>query len=153
MIENPSQIPTASSQSQIPCPLWRRLCAITYDSVLLFCVVFVLWIPMALLPHDQWPIYFSRSIRLAYLLLICFMYFAWPWIRSGQTLGMRSWNIKVIDTSSGNLITWRQARLRFIFCLISWSALGCGYLWSIFDRNKSCWHDSWSDTKLVIAPR
>ena len=135
----------------LPCPFWRRLGAIGYDSILLFCVVFIAWQPVPLLPEALHPL-FARGIRLGYLWAICFLYFGWFWCHGGQTLGMRSWKIKLInDPVSENLtVTWRRAWLRFLVSVLSWLALGTGFLFSIFHPEKLAWHDIVSKTRLVI---
>jgi len=84
----------------------------------------------------------------AYLLAVVVLYFIVPWKIRGQTLGMQSWKIKVVQ-NAGELITWGQAVKRIIFSTFSFLSLGLGFLWSIFDREKLAWHDRLSKTKIV----
>lgn len=137
----------------IPLPragLLRRLAAIFYDTLLLFSVLFFatfLVLPFtrgeAVSPHH--PLYTT------YLFLIAFFYFAWPWVRSGQTLGMRAWRIRV-QQYDGSGLTWRHALLRFLAAIASWAVLGLGFLWSLIDKDGMTWHDRFSETCLVVLP-
>ena len=86
---------TTNISSELYCPLWRRLAAIVYDVLLLFCVVFIAWQPVPLLPDTLHEV-LGRGIRLAYLTLISFLFFGWFWTHGGQTLGMKAWGIKLI---------------------------------------------------------
>ena len=79
---------------------------------------------------------------------ISYLYFAWFWIHGGQTLGMKTWRIRVISTE-GNTIDWKIAAIRYFGAIISWGLFTLGYLWSLFDKNKLCWHDMLSKTEIV----
>jgi len=51
---------------------------------------------------------------------------------------------------AGELISWRQAGLRFITALISWSFLGIGFLWIFLDPKRRAWHDILSGTQIFL---
>ena len=53
-----------------------------------------------------------------YLLIMCYLYFCWQWMNGGQTLGMKSWRIQVVNSDGQNL-NGRQASLRFLAALLS----------------------------------
>jgi uncharacterized RDD family membrane protein YckC len=121
-----------------------------YDTLLLFSVLFFatfLVLPLtggrAIGPHH--PLY------TAYLLSIAFLYFAWPWVHGGQTLGMRAWRIRV-QQRSGAPVTWGQALARFVAAIASWLALGLGFLWALVGSERLTWHDRLSETVPVIVP-
>ncbi len=50
-------------------------------------------------------------------------------------------------------ITWRIAWLRFIAAMLSWVAVGMGFIWSLFHQNKLTWHDIFSQTRLVVISK
>ena len=135
-----------------PCPLWRRLMSISYDFILLVCLIFIAWQPVPLLPDQLHPVV-DRALRLGYLLIISYAFFGWFWCHGGQTLGMRSWKIKLVPIPPGphSIITWKIAYLRFIASIFSWLFFGIGFLWSIFDKNKQTWHDTFSKTQIVLV--
>lgn len=65
------------------------------------------------------------------------------WVRGGQTLGLRSWRLRL----DGGPITWMHAFKHFAGAILSWPPLGLGFLWPIFDREKLAWHDRLSGTR------
>ncbi len=140
-----------------PCPLWRRLLAILYDTVLLCCLVFIAWQPVPLIPESLHPA-LERTIRLGYLLAICFLFFGWFWRHGGQTLGMRAWKIKLTPMYPDRTpdpfraVTWETAWLRFIAALFSWITVGAGFAWSAFHPEKLAWHDLFSSSRLIVTP-
>ncbi len=144
-----SQSPIVNPEQFVPCSLMRRTAAMIYDFILLMCILFIAWLPMPLVTEYLNP-FIDRAIRLLYLLAVCFLYFAWPWCRGGQTLGMRSWNILLISSIKPEYaITPKQALLRFTGSVLSWAALGAGFLISGFHPQKLAWHDLMSDTRIV----
>ena len=128
----------------------RRLAAIFYDAILLFCIIFMAWQPVPLLSDELDPL-LSKSIKLIYLLTISFLYFGWFWRNGGQTLGMRTWKIKLEGETA--VIPWRALLVRFLFALLSWASFGMGYLSSAFHRQNQTWHDLASGTRLIIADK
>jgi len=83
-----------------------------------------------------------------YLASIIFFYFGWFWTHGGQTLGMKTWKIKLISNNS-QTINWKQVTIREITAVISWAFLGLGFIWSLFDNQKRSWHDISSNTRLI----
>ena len=43
--------------------------------------------------------------------------------------------------------------LRFLVAILSWLALGLGYLWTLVDKRKRSWHDLYSDSVIVRLPK
>lgn len=71
------------------CPLWRRFLAVFYDTILLFAVLF--FATAMLLPFSGGEAIHSGNPFYSFYLLVCgYLYFAWQWAHSGQTLGMRA---------------------------------------------------------------
>jgi uncharacterized RDD family membrane protein YckC len=77
------------------------------------------------------------------------VFFGWFWTHGGQTLGMRAWRLKLLD-SSGNPVTWRQSLIRYGAAWLSLLALGLGYIWVWIDPQGLSWHDRLSGTRLVV---
>lgn len=138
-----------NKKDQIPCSLLRRLAAILYDCLLLTAVLFVA--TAVLMPFIGGNAVESGNLAYnAFLFLISLLYFAWHWVKGGQTLGMRSWHIFVINESMQNP-NWKQATLRFFSAFLSLLLLGLGFVWSLFDKNKLALHDRLSKTKLIVS--
>lgn len=130
--------------------LIRRLMAIVYD---LFLLVAVLFIATALaMVFNQGkaiepgqPIY---PFYIIYLLIISFFFYGWFWTHGGQTLGMKTWKMK-LQQSSGQPITWSLALIRYFTALLSWSLAGLGFLWSLFHPRRQTWHDIASNAVII----
>lgn len=130
--------------------IFRRLFAIFYDSFLLIAILFsvsaiatAINSGKAVEPGDTlYPIFVIIIFGLSYL------YFAWFWIHGGQSLGMKTWQIK-LQSDSNDIIDWKVAAIRFVSAIISWGILGLGFLWAIFDSKNRSWHDFASDTVLI----
>ncbi len=82
------------------------------------------------------------------LFLEAFVFFAWFWSRAGQTAGMRAWRLHLVSNDGGR-ITLNQATARFFAGLLSLAALGLGYWWALFDRQRRTWPDILSGSRIV----
>ncbi|MFB1010259.1 MAG: RDD family protein, partial [Thiopseudomonas sp.] len=45
------------------------------------------------------------------------------------------------------------ALLRFVISIISWLALGLGFWWMLFSKNKATWHDTYSESIVIQLPK
>lgn len=126
--------------------LRRRLAAIVYDSFALLGVCAGAGALVVLARGgravDAGTLWFT-----GYLTLAIYGYFALSW-RRGQTLGMRSWKIKLVDSADGGRVSWRQTLLRFVLALLGWLPAGIGYWRALWDRDGRTWHDAGSGTRL-----
>ncbi len=116
----------------------------------------------------------NRHALQAFVFVIFGIYFVWFWAK-GQTLAMKTWNIRVVD-AHGAPITQKRALLRYTLSwlwflpplAISWMfalpgregavlTLGWVAIWAILARfhpQKQFWHDVWAGTRLItwVAP-
>ncbi len=130
--------------------LFRRLFAIFYDTFLLTAILFIITAIAMALNHGQ-AIEAGSRFHFIYMLLIlgaCYLYFSWLWINGGQTLGMKTWRIKIIS-SCEQPVNWKTTAIRFAVAMISWGAGTLGFLWALFDKKNRCWHDLISKTELL----
>jgi len=130
--------------------LTRRLLAIVYDLFLLIAVLFIAT-ALAMVFNRGQAIEPGQAIYpfyIAYLLIVSFGFYGWFWTHGGQTLGMRTWKIR-LQRSNGGPLDWPHAAIRFVTAAISWSAAGLGFLWSLFDNQQRCWHDLASDSVVI----
>ncbi len=86
------------------------------------------------------------------LFLELYAFYAYFWVRGGQTVGMMAWRIE-IRTDDGGPFTLTHATLRFIGALLSFACLGLGYLWVLIDPAKRSWSDMLSSTTTLHMPR
>ncbi len=132
-----------------PVSLLRRITIMFYDSILLVALLFFASLPVAVplemtMEHPYYPLY------ILYIHLVAFLFFSWCWTRGGQTLGSKTWKIKVV-TDSGNNVTWKHAFLRYIGSLLCWLSLGIGFLWCYTNKERRAWNDIISKTRLSMV--
>lgn len=136
--------------------LLRRLGAMLYDALLLLGVLMVataLFLPLTggEAVDAQQPLALGLVYR-ALMLLLVVGFFGLFWTRSGQTLGMASWRIKV-EREDGRLLGWGDTLRRLGWALVSLLPLGLGFLWVPFDSGRRAWHDRLSRTRVVVLPK
>lgn len=152
----------------------RRLICMIYEALLLLGVVAVadfifLFIaqnfPAYMPPHasESWQMKF-------WLFIVIGLYFVYFWSRTGQTLAMKTWRIRIVDNERAKLpvlkaivrycLAWmwflpglaiaEQLGLKHWGSLI---AVGIGFtLWActaVFDKDKQFLHDKLAKTRLV----
>lgn len=137
-------------------PLWRRLAAQLYDSLLLAAILLVasalILVPVALLkpslpglPTDPsllggWL--GQQSWFRLYLLAWISGFYLWFWRHGGQTLGMRAWRLRLqpVPAAYSNLM------IRLLT-----AAFGLANLPLLLGL--PAWHDHVSQTRLVVEPK
>lgn len=140
--------PRTQQGSESPCGLFRRLAAMFYDGFLIIALLMAATLIVVLPLRDAVPS--SNPFFQAYLLVVCWAYFALSW-RAGQTVGMKAWNIHIVGQNES--ISWADTGIRFLVSIVSWAALGLGFVWSLFHPRCAAWHDLASGTRLVVRPR
>jgi uncharacterized RDD family membrane protein YckC len=141
------------SDPSLPAPgLARRLACALYDLLLTVAVVLVATLPFVLLFGDSthgW----RRHLLQAWLVAVAGTYYVAFWTRGGQTLPMKTWRIALVRASDGGPVRLFQAVHRFLLALLSTLALGAGFLWAGFDRDRQFLHDRLAGTALVERRR
>jgi uncharacterized RDD family membrane protein YckC len=79
--------------------------------------------------------------------LVPLAYF-WFFNSRGQTLGQMVIGVKIID-ADGNPPGTSKALIRVLMSFVSGLALGLGFLWAAFHREKRTWHDIVAGTWVV----
>ncbi len=145
---------------------WRRFASLVYDTLAIIAfamltVVLYLFSVQGLISLDvislngaedvsaliQESLLLS-SIRSALLVIVTLVFFGYFWTKSGQTIGMRAWRLKV-QTSEGSLISWPQSIVRSLSAL-----LGLGNLVVLIDfKNKKALQDYVSKTEVITLTK
>ncbi|MDX1517056.1 MAG: RDD family protein [Woeseiaceae bacterium] len=132
--------------------LARRFAAILYDTLLVAALLFLATVPFiavrggdAVEPAGNWLYQLT-------LVAVIYGFFVGFWVQKGRTLGMQSWGLQV-EAAGHRLPSIAQASVRFGAALLSWGALGLGFLWQLWDPERLTWHDRLSGTRLVHYPK
>ena len=116
---------TFNNSEKTPAKILYRFLAMLYDAFLVLALLFLAFAaitPLLTEASDQYHVFTS-----IYLLVIIFLFYAWFWTHGGQTLGMRTWRLR-IEQNNGASLTWRHAFFRFLSALPGWFVflIGCG---------------------------
>jgi uncharacterized RDD family membrane protein YckC len=142
----------AEFQTPKPSGFFRRLGAILYDSLLVLALLFLVTLPFIAARQGE-PV--EPNGNIAYqicLAVVIYIFFVGFWTRSGRTLGMQSWGLR-IELEDGSRPDFGAANLRFMTAILSWLPAGLGFLWQLWDKDKLTWHDRLSGTRLRYYPR
>lgn len=134
--------------------LIKRLLAALYDWLLVLGLMMVGSVPAvallgdAIAPGD--PLYRLSLVGLAAAFFVGF------WTHGGQTLGMRAWRLRLVTGNGEDSLTpvsLRRALLRFAAAWLSLLPAGLGFWWALIDKQRLCWHDRISGTRLIMLPK
>jgi uncharacterized RDD family membrane protein YckC len=150
--------------------IWRRMACWVYEGILLFGVVFLSGYLFGTLSQTRNAMD-NRNALQAFLFVVFGIYFVWFWAK-GQTLAMKTWNIRLVDRA-GKAVSQRRALGRYV---LSWVwfipplvaaapfhlkgpevaviALGWIAVWALLSRfqpERQFWHDIWAGTRLVSS--
>ena len=121
-----------------------------YETLLLLGVLALLLV----LPHILMGAWLHRlaapSVLQAHFFLVLLVYFVGFWSKSGQTLAMKTWHLR-LQTHDGLPTRPMQALLRFLLCWPSIGLGGVGIVWALFDREGQFLHDRIAGTRLVMG--
>ncbi len=123
-----------------------------YDSLLLFALLMLATIPFVAVRGGEAVEPLSDPYFRLTLIGVIYLFFIGFWLSSGRTLGMQSWRLQ-LESFDGSPVGLGTATLRLAASLLSWGALGLGFFWSIWDKDRLTWHDKISKTKIVHYPK
>ncbi|OYT93007.1 MAG: RDD family protein [Burkholderiales bacterium PBB3] len=148
--------------------LTRRMACWLYEGLLMFGVVFISGYLFGTLSQTRHALDNRHALQI-FLFVIFGIYFVWFWAK-GQTLAMKTWDIRLVDRNN-QAVSQRRALVRY--CL-SWTwflppllavspfqlsagevtvlVMGWVVVWAILSRfhpDRQFWHDAWAGTRLV----
>jgi len=150
MKQTPNPDPTQSMQVSNAGVL-VRLAALLYDGLLVLGIWFVLG-GIAVIFNGGQGVSENNPFLPAILFVVTFWFNAHFWRRGGQTLGMRAWRLRLLNTHGPNL-TLTQCLLRYLGAIGSLLTCGLGYFWLLIDKDKLTWQDRLSDTRVIREPK
>ena len=150
--------------------LRRRMACWLYEGILIFGVVFISGYLFGTLSQTRNALD-NRNALQAFLFVVFGIYFVWFWSK-GQTLAMKTWNIRLVDRN-GQAVTQLRALLRYV---LSWLwflppllavvpfhlpgaeitviVIGWVAVWALLSRfhpEGQFWHDAWAGTRLISS--
>lgn len=132
----------------------RLIGSVIYDGLVIMGILMIAG-AMAL-PVNQWitgdTSDGSYLLYQVYLLVVVLSYFLYFWKKSGQTVGMKAWRIKLISREDSPL-TVKQLLLRLVVAIPAYLLLFLGVLWQYWDKDQLNWQDRASKTKIVYLPK
>lgn len=148
----PSDLPAAA--------VWRRLAALFYDSFILLAISFLYGAAATLVgtiaglhQGDYQPMFRHWAFTLGWVLVLATFYI-WFWHRSGQTIGMRTWRLKLVRADDHFCTpNWRLCVLRALVAPPAILLGGFGYWYQWVDRESRCLHDRLSKTHVIEVPK
>jgi uncharacterized RDD family membrane protein YckC len=139
-----------------------------YEGLLMFGVVFLAGYLFGTLSQTRNALDNRHALQ-SFVFVVAGIYFVWFWAK-GQTLAMKTWNIRVVDIA-GAPLTQQRALLRYLLSwlwflpplLVSWLfglparesavlAVGWVAIWAVLARfhpTRQFWHDALAGTRLV----
>jgi uncharacterized RDD family membrane protein YckC len=151
--------------------LLRRMACWLYEGMLIFGVVFIAGYLFSTLSQTRHALDNRHGLQ-AFLFVVFGIYFTWFWSR-GQTLAMKTWNIRLVDRQ-GRPVTQARALGRYVLswlwflpplAVIAPFGLSAGetavivtgwiLVWAILSRfhpEQQFWHDALAGTRLITAP-
>lgn len=142
-----------------PVSLFKRLLAIIYDLFLIIALCMIVASVVSIFNTfimndgnaitEQHPLYIIHQIIILGTLFITGLsFYVYFWSHGGQTLGMKTWMLRLVSVD-GSAITRKQASIRALVAILSWSVFGLGFLWCLIDTKKRTWHDIASASYLL----
>lgn len=107
-----------------PCPaapplqapgLRRRLACFVYEGVLLFGVIMLAGLAYGLVTQQRHALVGMHGLQV-FVFAVLGLYFGWFWSHGGQTVAMKTWQVRVL-TKDGAALSLKRALCRY---LLSW---------------------------------
>lgn len=146
-------------------PLWRRFAALVYDSLILLAISMAYGALVTLTgvlngqaqTEKYQPMFHTGGtaelVLIGWILCLVFFYVGF-WHRSGQTLGMRAWRLKLIDAhNSDTKVSIARCLQRAAWGVTSLAFLGLGYGYRFISPTKQCLHDKLTHTQVIVLPK
>ena len=161
-------------QTISPAPsIRRRISVIMYEMLILVGVWALGYLVPSLILGVAFKTQVPNWLAFAHVYILFGVYFTWYWTHGGQTLPMKTWNIRLVDRHDLP-VTWKRALARYALCWLwflpglaaarflgaqGWTLLGLPainiVLWAAASRlhpEHQFVHDRLAGTRLVTVP-
>lgn len=93
---------------------WRRVSCGLYEQLVLLGVIALTFLVPNLALGILFEIALPSWLTFIYLYFVLGIYFVWYWTKTGQTLAMQTWRVRIIS-AHGLALTRQQAIRRYVF--------------------------------------
>lgn len=153
-------------------PLWRRLMSLCYEAFLAAAII----TSVGFVAYFLFSRFKGTPLTFFLVMAVLFWHFSWCWRRSGQTLAMKVWRLRLLSVEDG-VPSLRAVAIRFgiivsaflpltLALLLSrqhpeykrwiWLAgaiwVAFPYLWALVDKQRQFLQDRLAGTKMVLVP-
>jgi len=144
--------------STLSAPLWRRFAAMIYDFLLVVAISMAYGLAIigitVLIKGAPEPGHRFDWGNFNFLVvtgwIVCIIYFfCFFWNKSGQTLGMKSWKLQVVNDAN-QYPSYQQSVIRCLIAPFSFFIFGIGYWWAFTNPEKQTLHEKLSNTKTIL---
>lgn len=152
----------------------RRFVCMVYEGMLLFGLVFLAGFLFDIVTDSRHALKL-RALRQAFLFIVISIYFLSAWLKSGQTLAMKTWHIRLLSATGTRPSAVRLLRryvLMWVFPLITAMIIELAarssqipalsllivfapfsnFIYTWLDSNQQFMHDRMCHTRLVHQP-
>lgn len=156
------EVSTEPTRRAAIAPLRFRLAAMAYDGLVVLAVWVLTVVALVTIVGDAVVGAWVQSV----LFVELYALLAYCWCKRGQTLGMLAWRLRLVSCaprppggdaapppSAQARVSPAQALRRFVAGLASFAALGLGFCWMWFDRERKSWPDRFSRSVIVREGR
>jgi len=140
----------------------RRFAAMVYDSLLIMAISILYGAIMTSInvaingtpetgERITWGM-FGVVVFIGWIFIIG-LFFCYFWHKSGQTLGMKTWRMKIVNNDDLNCPSYPQCIIRFLCAPISLCLLGAGYWLMYTNAEHQTMHDKISNTRTFLLSK
>lgn len=127
----------------------KRLMACVYELLILLAIWMLLtWVFVSAFGDATHGL--KHLLLQGLLWLVTGLYFVLCWIKTGQTLAMQAWKMKVVG-QDGRLLNVQQACVRYLVASILTMAFGIGLLYMFVNARRLFLHDRLLHTQFVLV--
>lgn len=77
-------------------------------------------------------------------------YYLRCWMKSGQTLAMQAWHLKLV-TQNNTPLPKSIALVRYLLASLSFVCFGLGFAWAVLDKDRLFLHDRLLKSKIIVV--
>lgn len=131
--------------------IFKRFMACVYELLILIAIWMLLtWLFVSVFGDA------TSDVKRLWLQLILWIvtgvYFVMCWVKTGQTLAMQAWKMKIV-AGDGALLSVRQAIIRYVIASILTLTFGLSILYMLVNRQRLFLHDWLLGSRFELVQR